>query len=349
MKYNKLGDSGIKVSEICLGSMTWGTQNSEIEGHAQMDLSIERGVNFIDTAEMYPVNPITAQGAGRTEEIIGTWLKSRKNRDKVIIATKIVGRGSNTIRDGSGATRQSIKIAVEDSLKRLQTDYIDLYQIHWPNRNSYHFRQSWNYNPAKKQNINETSDYIYEALEAFQRMIEAGKIRTIGLSNESCWGTAKFLEIASANDLPRVVSIQNEYNLLDRKYDLDLAELTANEKVGLLAFSPLAAGILSGKYQGDKTPPGSRRNFSKDLGGRYTPEVIPVIDEYLQVARKHGLDCCQMAIAFCLGRPFMTSAIIGATKIEDLKVCIDSAGISLSREVLKDIAAVHRRSPNPMG
>ena len=348
MKYNKLGDSGIKVSEICLGSMTWGTQNSEAEGHAQMDLALERGVNFIDTAEMYPVNPISPETTGRTEEIIGTWLNSRKNRDKVIVATKIVGRGSNTIRDGSGATRKSIGIAVEDSLKRLQTDYIDLYQIHWPNRNSYHFRQSWNYNPSK-QNVNDTCDYILEALETFQQLIDAGKIRTIGLSNESCWGTAKFLEIARANSLPRVVSIQNEYNLLDRKYDLDLAELTANEKVGLLAFSPLAAGILSGKYQGDQTPPGSRRNFTRDLGGRYTPEVIPVIDEYLRVARSHGLDCCQMAIAFCLNRPFMTSAIIGATKLDDLEACIESAGLSLSREVLKDIAAVHRKSPNPMG
>ena len=348
MRYNKLGDSGIKVSEICLGSMTWGTQNSETEGHAQMDVALERGVNFIDTAEMYPVNPITAETAGRTEAIIGTWLASRKNRDKVIIATKIVGRGSNTVRDGSGVTRDSIQIAVENSLKRLQTDYIDLYQIHWPNRNSYHFRQSWHFNPAK-QNVKATCDYIYEALDSFQRLIDAGKIRSIGLSNESCWGTSKFLEIAHANGLPRVVSIQNEYNLLDRKYDLDLAELTANENVGLLAFSPLAAGILSGQYQGDKTPPGSRRTFSKDLGGRYTSQVIPVIDEYLRVATKHGLDCCQMAIAFCLTRPFMTSAIIGATKMHQLEACIDAANLSLSREVLKDIAAVYRNFPNPMG
>ncbi len=348
MKYNKLGDSGIKVSEICLGSMTWGTQNSEAQGHAQMDLALERGVNFIDTAEMYPVNPITADTTGRTEEIIGTWLASRKNRDKVVIATKIVGRGSNSIRDGSGVNRESIQIAVEDSLKRLQTDYIDLYQIHWPNRNSYHFRQSWQFNPAK-QDVKVTCAYIYEALDSFQRLIEAGKIRTIGLSNESCWGTAKFLEIAQANGLPRVVSIQNEYSLLDRKYDLDLAELTANENVGLLAFSPLAAGILSGQYQGDKTPPGSRRNFSKDLGGRYTPQVVPVIDEYLRVAQNHGLDCCQMAIAFCLTRPFMTSAIIGATKLNQIEDCIAAADLTLSREVLKEIAEVHRNSPNPMG
>ncbi len=348
MKYNKLGDSGIKVSEICLGSMTWGTQNTEAEGHAQMDAALDRGVNFIDTAEMYPVNPITRETAGRSEEIIGTWHKSRGNRDKVIIATKIVGRGSNTIRDGSGVSRRTIDIAVERSLKRLQTDYIDLYQIHWPNRNSYHFRQSWHYNPAK-QNADATRRYVYEALESFQRLVEAGKIRTIGLSNESCWGTSQFLEIAKASNFPRVVSIQNEYSLLDRKYDLDLAELTANEKVGLLAFSPLATGILSGKYQGDKTPPGSRRTFSSDLGGRYTPQVIPVVDRYLDVARKHGLDSCQMAIAFCLSRPFMTSAIIGATKPDQLEVCIGASGLSLSSKALKDIAEVHRNAPNPMG
>lgn len=348
MKYKSLGNSDIRVSEICLGSMTWGTQNTEAEGHAQMDYALDRGVNFIDTAEMYPVNPISAETTGRTEEIIGTWLKSRNNRDKVIVATKIAGKGTKLIRDGSGVHRESVQAAVDDSLRRLQTDYIDLYQIHWPNRNSYHFRQSWNYNPSK-QNAAETRDYIFEALEAFQRSVDAGKIRTIGLSNESCWGTSQFLEIARGHGLPQVVSIQNEYNLLDRKYDLDLAELSANENVGLLAFSPLAAGILSGKYQGDKTPPGSRRNFSKDLGGRYTPQVVPVIDKYLRVAGKHGLDCCQMAIAFCLSRPFMTSAIIGATKPDQLEACIGASDVSLGREVLRDIAEVHRNFPNPMG
>ncbi len=348
MKYKKLGDSDIKVSEICLGSMTWGTQNSESEGHQQMDLAFDRGVNFIDTAEMYPVNPISAETTGRTEQVIGTWLQKRRNREKVVVATKIVGRGFNLIRDGAGVSRDAIQTAVEGSLKRLQTDYIDLYQIHWPNRNSYHFRQSWHFNPSK-QNVTETRNYIYEALESFQRLIEVGKIRAIGLSNESCWGTAQFLDIARQNDFPCVVSIQNEYNLLDRKYDLDLAELTANEKVGLLAFSPLAAGILSGKYQGNKTPPGSRREFSEDLGGRYTPSVIPVIDRYLAVARRHQLNCCQMAIAFCLCRPFMTSVIIGATQLEQLTTCIESAQLTLLPEVLQDIAEVHRQSPNPMG
>ena len=348
MKYNELGRSGIMVSELCLGSMTWGTQNTEAEGHEQMDLAYESGVNFIDTAEMYPVNPIKAENSGRSEEIIGTWMRARRNRDQVVIATKIVGPGSRTVRDGSGVNNKTIDIAVETSLRRLQTDYIDLYQIHWPNRDSYHFRQSWEYDPSD-QDYKATSDYILEALEGLNRHVVAGNIRTIGLSNESCWGTAKFLEIAEANDLPRVVSIQNEYSLLDRKYDLDLAELSINEDVGLLAFSPLATGILSGKYQGDRTPPGSRRNFSSDLGGRYTKHVIPVVDRYLDVARRHGLDSCQMALAFCLSRPFMASAIFGSTTISQLKVCLGSPELNLSDEVMLDIASVHRDHPNPMG
>ena len=348
MKYNELGNSGIKVSEICLGSMTWGTQNSEEEGHAQMDYSLANGVNFIDTAEMYPVNPISAQTSGRTEEIIGTWLHSRKNREDVVIATKISGPGSSSIRDGSPISRRTIQIAVENSLKRLQTDYIDLYQIHWPNRDSYHFRQSWKFDPSS-QNVEETRQYVLEALESFQRLVEAGIIRTIGLSNESCWGTSQFIEKSRLNDLPKVVSNQNEYNLLDRKYDLDLAELSINENVGLLAFSPLAAGIISGKYQGDKTPAGSRRNFSPDIGGRYTEHVIPVIDEYLEVAKRHGVDCCQMAIAFCCSRPFTTSTIIGATTQSQLENNINATNLNLDSEVLQSIAEVHRRHPNPMG
>ena len=348
MKYNELGNSGIKVSEICLGSMTWGTQNSEAEGHAQMDYSLANGVNFIDTAEMYPVNPISAQTSGRTEEIIGTWLHSRKNREDVVIATKIAGPGSSSIRGGSPISRRTIQIAVENSLKRLQTDYIDLYQIHWPNRDSYHFRQSWKFDPSS-QNVEETRQYVLEALKSFQRLVEAGIIRTIGLSNESCWGTSQFSEISRLNDLPKVVSIQNEYNLLDRKYDLDLAELSINENVGLLAFSPLAAGIISGKYQGDKTPAGSRRNFSPDIGGRYTEHVIPVIDEYLEVAKRHGVDCCQMAIAFCCSRPFTTSTIIGATTQAQLENNINAANLNLDSEVLQSIAEVNRRHPNPMG
>ena len=348
MKYHTLGSSGIKVSEICLGSMTWGTQNNEAEGHEQIDYSLAQGVNFIDTAEMYPVNPTSAETAGRSEEIIGSWFRSRGRRDEVVVATKIAGVGSSTVRDGSGVSARTIQLAVEESLRKLQTDYIDLYQIHWPNRDSYHFRQSWKYDPTG-QDPQSTRSYILEALEAFQKMIDAGKIRAIGLSNESCWGTAQFLEIARTNGLPSVVSIQNEYSLLDRKYDLDLAELSHNDNVGLLAFSPLATGILSGKYQGGKIPPGSRRSFSPSLGGRYTEHVIPVVDEYVRVAEKHGIDCCRMAIAFCCIQPFMASAIIGATKIEQLENLLEAEDFELSENILDDIAQVHRKFPNPMG
>ncbi|MDE0309477.1 MAG: aldo/keto reductase [Acidiferrobacterales bacterium] len=348
MKYNELGKSGIKVSEICLGSMTWGTQNTEAEGHAQMDLAFEKGVNFIDTAEMYPVNPITREKSGRSEEIIGNWHRSRKNREQVILATKIVGPGTRSVRDGGPVNRKSIEIAVEGSLRRLRTDYIDLYQIHWPNRGSYHFRQSWEFDPSK-QDYDQTYAYILEALDGLQRQMDAGKIRAIGLSNESCWGTAKFLEVSAAHNLPRVVSMQNEYNLLDRKYDLDMSELSINENVGLLAFSPLAAGILSGQYQGDQIPADSRRNFSNDIGGRYTEYVVPVVDKYLDVARNHGLDCCQMALAFCLTRPFMASAIFGARTMEQLKANLAVVDLKLDDAVIQDIASVHRSHPNPMG
>lgn len=348
MKYKELGESGIRVSEICLGSMTWGTQNTESEGHAQMDLALDNGVNFIDTAEMYPVNPITAENAGRSEEIMGTWFRSRKNREKIVVATKIVGSGSSNVRKNASVDTRTIQHAVEGSLRRLQTDYIDLYQIHWSNRSSYHFRQSWKFDPSR-QDHDRTCAYILEALEGLQRQVDAGKIRTIGLSNESCWGTGKFLEISKQHNLPRVVSIQNEYSLLDRKYDLDLAELSMNENVGLLAFSPLAAGILSGKYQGDTIPPGSRRTFSSDLGGRYTTQVIPVVDRYVEVARKYDLDPCQMAIAFCLTRPFMTSAIFGSTTLAQLENILESATVKLDADVMLDIASIHRSHPNPMG
>jgi len=347
MKNNTLGYSDIKVSEICLGSMTWGTQNTESEGHEQMDYAVDHGVNFIDTAEMYPVNPMSVKTAGRTEQIVGSWLASRKNREKVIIATKVSGPGTR-LRDDPGLSRQSIFSAVEGSLKRLQTDFIDLYQIHWSNRSSYHFRQSWEFDPTK-QNAKETKAYILEALEAFDRLIADGKVRAMGLSNESCWGTSQFLSIAKQNGLPTVVSIQNEYSLLDRKFDLDLAELSINENVGLLSFSPMATGILSGKYQGDKTPPGSRRTFSRDLGGRYTQHVIPLVDNYISIAAKHNLDPCQMAVAFCCSRPFMASTIIGSTTMEQLKNAIASVHVDMNAELLHDLNAIHQRAPNPMG
>lgn len=327
--------------------MTWGTQNTEAEGHEQIDYAFDQGVNFIDTAEMYPVNPTSAETQGRTEEVIGSWLKTSGRRDKAIIATKVAGEGVKWIRDGVPISPRTITEAVEGSLKRLQTDYIDLYQLHWPNRGSYHFRQSWTYDPTK-QNRNETRSDIHACLECLKGLITAGKIRTIGLSNESCWGTSQFLEIANKHDLPRVVSIQNEYSLMQRLYDLDMAELTHHEDVGLLAFSPLAAGFLSGKYQGGAIPPGSRRSYVEKLGGRYSPYTEGVVGEYLKVASKHGLDPCRLAIAFCLTKPFMTSAIIGATNMDQLRTNVAASDINLGEDVLADIHSVYRRYPVPM-
>lgn len=346
MKYNQLGNSDIEVSEICLGSMTWGTQNSESEGHKQMDYAFEQGVNFIDTAEMYPANPISAETQGRTEEIIGSWFKSSAKRDRVVLATKVTGEGLNWVQDGIPISPKKIGISIEGSLRRLQTDRIDLYQLHWPNRGSYHFRQGWTFDPGN-QNREETLSHILETLQALGKLVESGKIRQIGLSNESCWGTSQFLQIAEANNLPRVVSIQNEYSLMYRSHDLDLAELSHNEKVVLLPFSPLACGMLSGKYQDGRIPAGSRMTINADLYGRISENSALAVDAYIEVARKHDLDPSQMAIAFCNQRPFVCSTIIGATTMEQLTTDIGATDVSLSDEALEDIQQVYRRYPIP--
>jgi len=346
MKYNLLGNSDIKVSEICLGSMTWGTQNSEKEGHAQMDYALEQGVNFFDTAEMYPANPVSAETQGRTEEIIGTWFKASGKRNEVVLATKVTGEGLQWVQNGAPISPTKIRISIEGSLRRLQTECIDLYQLHWPNRGSYHFRQSWKFNPTG-QNRDETRAHIHETLEALQALIDAGKIRRIGLSNESCWGTSQFLQIAGDNNLPRVVSIQNEYSLMYRNYDLDLAELSHNENVGLLPYSTLACGLLSGKYQRNQKPSGSRITINPDLYGRVNKTAFAATDTYVSIARKHNLDPSQMAIAFCNQRPFVTSSIIGATTLEQLKINIGASEISLSDEVQDEIQQAYRQFPIP--
>ncbi len=346
MKYNQLGNSDIKVSEICLGTMTWGTQNTEAEGHEQMDYSLEHGVNFFDVAEMYPANPISAETQGRTEEIIGTWFKTSNNRDKVILATKVTGAGIDWVQKGAPISPQKINTSIEGSLKRLQTDYIDLYQLHWPNRGSYQFRQCWEYDPTS-QNREETRAHIHETLEALKVLVEAGKIRQIGLSNESCWGVSQFLQIAEANGLPRIVTVQNEYSLLYRTHDLDLAELSHNENVGLLPFSPLACGLLTGKYQNNQKPAGSRMTISPDLNGRVNEASLDAADAYVAIAEKHGLDPSQMAIAFCNQRPFVTSSIIGATNLEQLAINIAASDITLSDEVLAEILQAYRQYPMP--
>ena len=346
MQYRQLGHSDILVSEICLGSMTWGTQNSEAEGHAQIDCALEHGVNFIDTAELYPAIPMTAKTTGRTEEIIGTWLRASSKRDQVILASKVAGKGNADVQDGIAISPEKIRISIEGSLKRLQTDYIDLYQLHWPNRGHYHFRQNWSYDPTG-QDKQETLDHIFTTLEYLGELVAAGKIRAIGLSNETCWGTCQFLQIADANGFPRVVSLQNEYSLMYRTHDLDLAELSHHEKVGLLPYSPLACGMLTGKYENGTSPDGSRLTIAPDLYGRVNDGIWPVVDAYVSIARKHAINPAQMAIAFCNQRPFVTSSIIGATSLDQLAVNIGAAELELSEEVLEDIQSVYRLNPVP--
>lgn len=347
MQYRDLGRTGLRVSALCLGSMTWGTQNTEAEGHEQIDAALDAGVNFIDTAQMYPTTPQGEETTGDTERIIGTWLAKSGRRDDVILATKVTGEGHSFIRGGDPITPGVIRDAVDASLRRLQTDYIDLYQLHWPNRGSYHFRRNWTYDPSSQSRERTLAD-IRECLEALGELVDAGKIRHVGLSNETCWGTSRFLAIAAANGLPRIASIQNEYSLLCRHFDLDLAELSHHESVGLLAFSPLAGGVLTGKYQGDRTPPGSRRALNENVGGRYNEYAVPAIDGYLDVARKHDLDPVHMALAFCLSRPFMTSVIFGATSMAQLDNSLAAADLELGQEVIDDIEAVRRRYPMPI-
>lgn len=348
MKYRTLGRTEISVSEICLGTMTWGTQNSEAEAHAQMDHAFANGINFFDTAELYPTTPAGPATHGRTEELIGTWLdRNPAKRKDLILASKIAGGGRPHIREGRDITAETIRLALDASLKRLRTDYLDLYQIHWPNRGTYHFRNSWTFDAAQQDREKSIAD-IAETLETLGELVKEGKIRAIGLSNESAWGTLKYLQLAERQGLPRVASIQNEYNLLYRQFDLDLAEVAHHETVGLMAYSPLAAGILTGKYRSGARPEGSRATINKDLGGRLQPLQEPAVRAYLEIAETHGLDPSQMALAFCLSRPFMTSVIIGATSMEQLQNSMAAANLALSENVMADIADVYRRYPMPL-
>jgi aryl-alcohol dehydrogenase-like predicted oxidoreductase len=347
MKHRPLGRTGLTVPEICLGTMTWGEQNSESEGHQQMDRALEKGVNFFDTAELYSTMPIRAETQGSTERIIGTWLKNRKKRDDVIIATKAAGPGPKWIDDGAPITPHKIATAIDRSLSRLQTDYIDLYQLHWPNRGSYAFRQYWTFEPWKQAKDRKADD-VLAILEALDRAVKAGKIRHVGLSNDSAWGTMRYLQMAEQHGLPRMASVQNEYSLLFRLFDSDMAELSHHEDVGLLAYSPLAMGLLTGKYRNSAVPDGSRLTRSPDLGGRVTSHMAAPLEAYLALAGKHGLNPAQMAIAFCLTRPFMTSVIIGATTLDQLETNIDAANVTLSDDVLSEIAAIRRAHPIPI-
>jgi len=344
MKYRNLGSSDLNVSELCLGSMTWGSQNTPEEGFAQIDRALDAGVNFIDTAEVYPVNPVRPETVGRTEEIIGEWFARTGRRGDVILATKAGGDSAN-IRGGEGYGPGNIERLIDASLTRLQTDMIDLYQLHWPMRGSYHFRKNWTYEPQGQ--AEEIEDHMRGVLEGLARARAAGKIRHFGLSNETAWGTAQWLRLADETGAPRVVSVQNEYSLLARLYDTDMAELSRHENVALFAYSPLAAGLLSGKYAPDHTPPGSRRSLVPELGGRITSRVWPAIEAYRAIAERHGLSLPQMALAWTLTRPFMGSSIFGATSMEQLDHALAAAELALSDDVLTEIDEAHRAHPMP--
>jgi aryl-alcohol dehydrogenase-like predicted oxidoreductase len=344
MKYNTLGRTDISVSEICLGTMTWGSQNNQAEAFEQMDYALEKGVNFFDTAELYPTTPLSAETYTDTEKLIGNWFEKSGKRKDVVLATKVAGAGRPYIRGGAPINAETIRAAVDASLQRLKTDYIDLYQIHWPNRGHYHFRGAWDYDPSNQDRALVVAE-ITEKLEALQDCVAAGKIRAIGLSNETTWGIQKYLSVGEQKNLPRVASVQNEYNLLYRSHDLDMAELSHHEQVGLLAYSPLAGGLLSGKYLDGAKPAGSRASINGNIGGRLTPHQEPATRAYVELAKLHGLDPSQLALAFCLTRPFMASVIIGATSMEQLKIDIGAADVTLSDDVMQGIAAIHRQYP----
>lgn len=346
MKYNFLGRTDIRVSLLCLGSMTFGEQNTPEEAFGQMDYALEKGINFFDTAELYAIPP-KAETYGRTEEIIGAWFQKSGKRKDVILATKVVGSAPQMpwIRGGARLDRRQIFEAAEGSLKRLKTDYIDLYQIHWPQRpvNSFGKLGYDQFSVTGRE-----SDQILESLQTLTDLIRAGKIRHVGLSNETAWGLMTFLDHAKADaSLAAVVSIQNPYSLLNRTFDVNLAEMAMQEKTGLLAYAPLAAGALTGKYLNGQVPKGSRWDIDP-RGSRYKkPGMEQAVASYLAIAKKYGLDPAQMALAFVNTRPFLTSTIIGATKMEQLKTNIASIDVVLGAELLREIEAIHLQNANP--
>ena len=343
MQKLKLGHSDLMVSRYCMGTMTFGTQTDEHDAHRQLDMAREAGINFLDAAEMYPVNPVRLETAGDTEAIVGRWIASRKP-DDIVVATKITGAGSNAVKDGAPISATRMRDAVEASLRRLQVECIDIYQLHWPNRGSYHFRKVWGFDPSN-QKRDTTVAHMREVLRCAAELIAEGKIKHLALSNESAWGLAMWLHLAEAEGLPRVVSLQNEYSLLCRLFDLDLAEACVNENIPLLAYSPLAAGLLTGKYAGNVTPEDSRRARNPDLGGRITGRVFEAVSGYMAIAHEFGLDPVHLAIQWTCTRPAQTLPIIGATTSAQLGHILAGRDVVLPDEVKGAIDQLNRAMP----
>jgi aryl-alcohol dehydrogenase-like predicted oxidoreductase len=343
MIYQNLPGTDTKVSKICLGTMTFGEQNSEAEAHEQLSYAVDNGVNFIDTAEMYPV-PGDKDTQGSTEKYIGSWLKDQKRED-LIIATKIVGpSGMYWIRGETKHNLKNMKEAIETSLTRLQTDYVDLYQVHWPERSSNFFGKLDFEAPQTEENTTP----LLETLEALNVLIKEGKVKQIGISNETTWGAQKFIQLAEKHNLQAPITVQNPYCLLNRTFETGLAEVCHNEDMGLLAYSPLGFGVLSGKYLNNQIPKKSRKDLFGDKLGRYYGQRSELATEkYVKLAKRHGLDPAQMALAFVNQRPFTTSNIIGATNLDQLKSNIDSVNVELSKEVMDGIQNIHNQNPNP--
>ena len=343
MKYKKLGTTDLDVSLICLGTMTWGTQNSEKDAFEQMDYSASKGINFFDTAEIYSVPP-TADSYGKTEIMIGNWFERRKNRDKIILASKIAGPGCDWIRGGKNSfDEKKIGEAIDGSLKRLKTDYIDLYQLHWPER-------STNYFGKREYSVNDDEgdwNSFESILQALAKFIKSGKIRHIGMSNETPFGLSKYIELSKNKNLPRMMSVQNPYNLVNRTYEIGMSEISLREKCGLLVYYPLAAGGLSGKYRNDQMPKNSRMALFKGWERHLNPLAMKAYDEYHKLAKDNNMTMVQLAQSFVNSRPFVTSNIIGATTMEQLKENIDSIDVELTDEIMEKINVIHNNNPNP--
>ena len=343
MKFKKLGTTDLDVSLICLGTMTWGTQNTEKDAFEQMDYSLSEGVNFFDTAELYSVPP-NSDSYGKTEVMIGNWFEKRKNREKIILASKVAGPGCSWIRGGgNNFDEKTIGKAIDGSLKRLKTDYIDLYQLHWPERSTNYFGKR-DYTVDSDEGEWNSFESVLEALEKF---IQSGKIRYIGMSNETPYGLSKYIELSKNKKLPRMMSVQNPYNLVNRTYEIGMSEISIRERCGLLVYYPLATGALSGKYRNGQMPKKSRQALFKGWERHLNPLAMKAYEEYYKLAKESNMTMAQLAQAFVNTRPFVTSNIIGATTMEQLKENIDSVNIELSDEILSKIDVIHNNNPNP--